>query len=124
RSSARTRSTARISCRRLGRTATRSCASRSSSCTRRNSVRREQARLLVLFALVLAAGLAAQHAGLGERADRALLDAQFRLLRERAPQPVDKDVVLVGIDEASFQVLREPFALWHPHLGRFLQAMA
>jgi adenylate cyclase len=87
-------------------------------------VQREQARVLVFFAVVLGAGLAAQYAGLAERADRALLDAEFRLLRERRPQPVEKDVVLVGIDETTFQVLREPFALWHPHLGRFLQAMA
>ncbi len=81
-------------------------------------------RFLGAFALVLGAGLAAQYAGLAERADHALLDAEFRLLRERAPQPIDKDVVLVGIDETTFQALREPFALWHPHLGRFLQAMA
>ena len=60
---------------------------------------REKARFLAAFALVLGAGLAAQYGGLAERADRALLDAEFRQLRE-------------------------PFALWHPHLGRFLQAMA
>jgi adenylate cyclase len=82
------------------------------------------ARFLAAFALVLGAGLAAQYGGLAERAERRLLDAEFRLLRERAPRPAEKDVVLVGIDESTFQALREPFALWHPHLGRFLQAMA
>ncbi len=90
----------------------------------RGAMTREKARFLAAFALVLGAGLAAQYGGLAERADRALLDAEFRQLRERAPQPVDRDVVVVGIDETTFQVLREPFALWHPHLGRFLQAMA
>ncbi len=87
-------------------------------------MQRNQARFLAAFALVLGAGLAGQYAGLAERSDRALLDAEFRLLRERLPQPVEKDVVLVGIDETTFHVLREPFALWHPHLGRLLQAMA
>jgi len=84
----------------------------------------ERARVLGLFALVLGAGVAAQYGGLAERAERALLDAEFRLLRERAPRPAETDVVVVGIDETTFHALREPFALWHPHLGRFLQAMA
>jgi len=59
-----------------------------------------------------------------ERADHVLLDAEFRLLRHYASRPIDKDVVVVGMDEAAFRALREPFALWHPHLGKFLQAMA
>lgn len=60
-----------------------------------------------------------------ERADHALLDTQFRLLRKLlSPSAVEKDVVVVGMDEATFKRLREPFALWHPHLGKFLQAMA
>lgn len=52
-----------------------------------------------------------------------VLDRQFGLLREH-PQPLANDVVVVGIDEAAFARFREPFALWHPHLGRFLEAMA
>ena len=34
------------------------------------------------------------------------------------------DVVIVGIDDESTRVLREPLTLWHPHVGKFLQAMA
>ena len=56
--------------------------------------------------------------------DLKLLDGQFRLLREYAPRPVASDVVVVGIDEDSERVLREPHALWHPYLGQFFQAMA
>lgn len=52
-----------------------------------------------------------------------VLDRQFALLREH-PQPLANDVVVVGIDEAAFKHFREPFALWHPHLGNFFQAMA
>lgn len=52
-----------------------------------------------------------------------VLDRQFVFLREH-PQPLSNDVVVVGIDEAAFARFREPFALWHPHLGDFLQAMA
>jgi class 3 adenylate cyclase len=33
-------------------------------------------------------------------------------------------VAIVGIDEKTFARFREPFALWHPHLGKFLRAMA
>jgi len=56
--------------------------------------------------------------------DLTLLDAQFKVLRTYALRPVKKDVVIVGFDEDTTSVLREPLALWHPHLGRFLQAAA
>jgi class 3 adenylate cyclase/CHASE2 domain-containing sensor protein len=36
---------------------------------------------------------------------------------------VVNDVVVVGINEASFKQLPEPFALWHEHLGKLMQAM-
>lgn len=52
-----------------------------------------------------------------------VLDRQFTLLREHSER-LDRDVVVVGIDEAAFKEFREPFTLWHPHLGRFFQAMA
>jgi adenylate cyclase len=81
-------------------------------------------RYALLFLAALAGALAALHWRLFEAADLKLLDLEFRVLREREPQPIKRDIVLVGIDEATFQVLREPFALWHPHLGRFLKAMA
>ena len=74
--------------------------------------------------IILCAGLAAMHWRVFDAADRALMDAGFRWLRQYAPQPVSRDVVLVGIDEATYRALPEPFALWHPHLGRFLKGMA
>jgi adenylate cyclase len=84
----------------------------------------ERLRAAVAFLVLLAAAAGAVHWRVFEAADHALLDAGFRLLRERYPQAVARDVVLVGADENTFRELREPFALWHPHLGRFLKAMA
>jgi adenylate cyclase len=56
--------------------------------------------------------------------DRQIVDAQFRFLRTYAPRPVEDDVVIVGIDDETTRALSEPLTLWHPHLGKFLQAMA
>ena len=72
--------------------------------------------------LLLAAGLAfLDWAG---PLDRKLVDLQFRVLRAHAPRAVRNDVVIVGIDDESTRVLREPLTLWHPHVGKFLEAMA
>lgn len=56
--------------------------------------------------------------------DMKLVDAQFRLLRAQGPKPVANDVVIVGFDDTTTASLREPFTLWHNHLGKFLQAAA
>ncbi len=53
-----------------------------------------------------------------------LTDAQFRFLRLHGLRPAAPDVVIVGFDETTIAALPEPLALWHVHLGRFLQAMA
>ena len=59
-----------------------------------------------------------------QAAELRLLDWQFSCLRALALKPAKSDVVVVGIDEATTQSLREPLALWHVHLGNFLQAAA
>ncbi len=79
--------------------------------------------LLIGFLAVLVAGLALHAKRAWEPLELFVLDRQFALLREH-PQPLANEVVVVGIDEAAFKQFREPFALWHPHLGRFFQAMA
>jgi len=76
------------------------------------------------FALVLAAGLVAHQTELAQGFEQSVLDREFALLRDRRPQPVRKEVVLIGIDEASLDAFPEPPGLWHPHLGRFFAAMA
>ena len=59
-----------------------------------------------------------------ETLSRSVLDNQFSLLHRYEAHPVQNDVVIVGIDEASYKSFKEPFALWHPYLGKFLLAMA
>ena len=72
----------------------------------------------------LLVGFALQFFQVTSAVDHRLLDRQFEFLREHYPQPVKNDVVIVGIDENTFKAFREPFALWHPHLDKFLRAMA
>jgi len=76
------------------------------------------------FALCLLAGIALHYLKLSDALDRQLLDRQFQILRQYNPQPVPNDVVVVGIDEATYASFREPLALWHPHLGKVFKALA
>lgn len=56
--------------------------------------------------------------------DAPLLDWQFGLNRRWAPQPVTRDVVLVGIDDAFLDAIDEPATLSHRYLARFLAGVA
>ena len=78
----------------------------------------------VLFASLLAVTLAAAIFEWARPLDLKLLDVQFRVLRSWGAKPVTRDVVVVGIDEASVAAVPEPLTLWHKHLGKFLQGMA
>lgn len=68
--------------------------------------------------------LAAQFLPAVQRAELALLDAQFAFLRALGPKPVAGDVVLVGIDEATLEAFPEPIALWHRRLAAVLNGLA
>jgi len=57
-------------------------------------------------------------------ADQSLYDAQARWLRANAPTPLAHDVVVIGIDEAAFESIPEPTALWHVHLGALLAGLS
>ena len=76
------------------------------------------------FAVVLLLGALVGFFRFTDALDLKILDAQFRLLRAKFPQPVAKEVVIVGIDEATFAKLPEPFTLWHAHIAKFLTGMA
>jgi class 3 adenylate cyclase/CHASE2 domain-containing sensor protein len=75
------------------------------------------------FAVCLLTALSIQSLGLVEPLERLLIDAEFRLLKRIAPRQVGRDVVVVGIDDETFEALPEPHALWHPYLASFLEAM-
>jgi class 3 adenylate cyclase len=77
-----------------------------------------------IFTIILLLGATLAFAPSVEPLDQKLLDAQFQFLRAHALRPVENDVVIVGIDDETTRVLREPLTLWHPHLGKFLQAAA
>lgn len=76
------------------------------------------------LAFVLAAGAIVAGLGFTASLDRAVLDAQFAFLRRHFPHPLRDDVVVIGIDEETASRIAEPLALWHPHIGDFLQAAA
>jgi class 3 adenylate cyclase/CHASE2 domain-containing sensor protein len=59
-----------------------------------------------------------------EPLDLRLLDAQFRFLRAKFPQPAAREVVVIGIDEETAKRFPEPLTLWHAHLGRLFSALA
>jgi CHASE2 domain-containing sensor protein len=76
----------------------------------------------LVLALVAGAGIAGPDATAS--LDRAGLDTQFALLRKHFPEPVQEDVRVVGVDEATAAGIAEPLAHWHRHIGDFLQAAA
>jgi len=79
---------------------------------------------VALFTLVLLLDLGLAFFPWVGTLDQKLLEVQFRFLRAQALHPVKHDVVIVGIDDETTKALREPLTLWHPHLGKFLQAVA
>jgi adenylate cyclase len=75
------------------------------------------------FFVILLCGALIGFSRFTESLDLKILDAQFRLLRAEFPEAVAKDVVIVGIDEATVAKLPEPITLWHPHIAKFLTGM-
>jgi len=82
-----------------------------------------RAAMYAAYVVVLVAALAAAYWRVAAPLDLKLLDAQQRFLREHYPRPAPSDVVVVGLDEAFLASVREPIALLHPHIARFLAAM-
>ena len=74
--------------------------------------------------LSLLGALALWWGGSWPAAEWRWLDAQQALLRTLIPRAAAAEVVVVGIDEATTQAVREPLALWHAPLAAFVQAAA
>ena len=75
------------------------------------------------FLLICAMALLLTLSGALRWADGLMLDAQMRWLAGHFPVHLPEDVVVIGIDEADFESIAEPYALWHQHLGRLLSAL-
>jgi len=73
-----------------------------------------------LLALV---GLALCFSPLVERPDLAVLDAQFGFLRLHLPRLVQRDPVVVGIDDQTRR-LPEPITLWQKYFGKLFEPLA
>lgn len=76
---------------------------------------------VVALALV---GLVFSWTPIAERIDAALLDAQWSVLRKFDYRPAPDDIIIVGVDEATFRAIPEPLGLWHEPLGRALVRIA
>ena len=79
--------------------------------------------LLAAYAVLLSLVLAAHYTGVPARLDALISDAEVRYVRANHARPAANEVVVVGIDEAFLESVREPIALMHPHIARFLAAM-
>ncbi|OHC66275.1 MAG: hypothetical protein A3H93_20150 [Rhodocyclales bacterium RIFCSPLOWO2_02_FULL_63_24] len=80
--------------------------------------------ILLGFVLICALAISLMSTNLLRWADQSLYDAQTRWLRARAPSTLAQDVVVIGLDEAAYESIPEPYALWHRHLGELLAGLA
>jgi class 3 adenylate cyclase len=80
-------------------------------------------RRLLPFLAILICGAVLGATRATEHYDLKVLDLQFKLLRAWFPQPVTRDVVVIGVDEDTVKRFPEPITLWHTHLGRLFGAM-
>ena len=76
------------------------------------------------FVVVLLLGFAFRLSPWAEWLDNKALDQQFRLLRSLAVKPAAQEVIVVGINDDTFDALPEPMALWHPYIGALFPAMS
>lgn len=85
---------------------------------------RQQREILVGFVLICAVALALMAGRVLRPADLALYDLQTRWLRAIAPGALPQDVVVIGLDEAAYESIPEPYALWHRHLGELFTGLS
>ncbi len=80
--------------------------------------------ILIGFLLVCAAAWGLMSTRTLRFADQSLYDAQARWLRANAPTPLAHDVVVIGLDEAAYEAIPEPPALWHTHLAALFAGLS
>lgn len=80
--------------------------------------------VLIGFLLVCAAAWGLMGTRALRFADQALYDSQVRWLRAKAPVALAQDVVVIAFDEAAYESIPEPQALWHTHLAALLAGLS
>jgi adenylate cyclase len=80
--------------------------------------------ILLGFALICSLAISLMSSSLLRWADQSIYDSQTRWLRARMPSTLPQDVVVIGVDEAAYESIPEPYALWHRHLGELLTGLA
>jgi len=85
---------------------------------------RPSREILTGFVLLCSLALGLMLGGLLRSWDQWAYDLQTRGLRAWAPGVLPQDVVVIGLDEAAYESLPEPYALWHRHLGELFVALA
>lgn len=85
---------------------------------------RQQREILLGFILLCVLALSLLASRTLRPADQALYDLQSRWLRQTAPSILPQDVVVIGLDEAAYETIAEPYALWHRHLGELFTGLA
>ena len=79
---------------------------------------------LAAFSAIALAGAAFQFTEWSALANAKLLDVGFRFWRAVAPQPVTREVAVIGIDVEDLREFNDPRDFWHAHYGRFLAGLA
>lgn len=85
---------------------------------------RQQREIVIGFVLLCAVALGLMAGRALRPVDQALYDLQTRWLRALAPSALPQDVVVIGLDEAAYESIPEPYALWHRHLGELFTGLA
>jgi len=80
--------------------------------------------ILLGFALICALAISLMSSNLLRWADHSLYDSQTRWLRAHVPSALPQDVVVIGLDEAAYETIPEPTALWHTHLATLFAGLS
>ena len=76
------------------------------------------------FVLIALAGIVAQSTDWMALANARILDATFNVWRKLSPEPVKRDVAVIGIDVDDLREFSDPRDFWHAHYGELLTALA